>query len=172
MRPKTFQSHPYRAIRWFGLTALFLLVTVPGATIKASAASKIDPSAYPELSLDHLLPLIVADIKANLPDPYSIKDLTVCSAGMIHLRDGKPYKWSVQLAMNAKGPNGAYTGFSPYTIGFKQGTVDLHIFSPGLSREGLDGLIRRSVMKQFASCTTIPDATVQSLLVRPIGSGD
>lgn len=141
-------------------------------SVSPAAAEIIDPAAYAELAIDRQLPLIIADIKQTLPDPYSIRDLTVCPARVIKLRDGKVERWGATFAMNTKTDAGGYSGFTGYAMTVKNGRIDLHVTSMLMpSKDGFDALINRSIMKRFEKCTPIPNETVQALLERPIGSG-
>lgn len=78
----------------------------------------------------------------------------------------------MRLAFNVKNSVGGYNGFKPYAIGFKDGRVNLHVFTMKLSgADALDTMINDSILKQFANCTPVADAKVQELLAEPIAGG-
>ncbi|CAN5410233.1 hypothetical protein BH09PSE4_BH09PSE4_03460 [soil metagenome] len=150
-----------------------MIITVIAATLAFAASDKPDPSAYPDLSQERLLPAIIADLRRTLPDPYSIRDLIVCPAHHIKVENGHPVRWAVSFALNAKNASGGYTGLSSYLIGFKNGRINLHA-SPTLmaGTDALDAMINRAIMKNYEKCPTIPDAKVQELLAAPATGGN
>ena len=140
------------------------------------AAADVDPTRYPELSPEALLPPILSELKRTLADPYSIRDFTLCQARSIKLKDGKPVSWQVSLAFNAKNSFGGYTGFKTYSALFKNGVIRGGVSATQIAKtDGIEGLINSSVARQVASCPPVSDAQVQRLLspeastLKPVG---
>lgn len=146
--------------------AILALSTAPSAHSATSIDKvEVDVAAYPELSSDALLPAIIGDLKQELADPYSIRDLTICPARSVKLRDGRPYSWVVDFALNARGKTGGYDGLTSFVIAFKQGRITLHASAAKFNKESaLDTLINRANLKRFAPCERVPNAKVQALL--------
>jgi hypothetical protein len=125
---------------------------------------EIDPAAYPQLSVEQLLPALISGLKRSVPDAYSIRDLTVCPARNVKLKNGMPASWALQLAFNAKSESGGYTGLLAYVALFKDGKVTQVLRTSLATKDALDRLIDRAILRRMADCTAVPDETVQQLL--------
>lgn len=146
-------------ISWLLATAA-LITTTP-----AMASDQLDPVTYPELAPAAVLPAILAELRHTLPDIYSVREMRLCPAIRIKLKDGKPTDWAIRFEFNAKNQNGGYAGIRREVAIFRDGRIKYPIGnSPQLGREGLDGVFSKMVDKQMAPCTAIPDATVQQVL--------
>ena len=130
----------------------------------AAAPSPAQQAPVPEVQIDAFLPALIAGLKRNLPDAYSVRDLTVCEASKVKLTDGRPTGWVVQLALNSRTTAGGYGGLTAYTAMFKEGRVNA-VYSTGQpSADPLNGLIYKAIMKRIARCRPIPQVQVQALL--------
>ena len=146
------------------LAPALLMVAAP------ASAADINISAYPELAPDALLPPIMAALKRTLKDPYSIRDMVLCPAGKVKLKQGKPVSWSVQFSLNAKNSYGGYTGVQTYAAIFRNGRLSGNVIATGFpGGEGIAGLINSEISRQLALCPTVSDEKVQQLL-SPAGS--
>ena len=144
-----------------------LAIMLAGAWLAAApgkAAAKADPDAFPELSLEQLLPPLMVGLKRYVPDAYSIRDLTVCPAKSIKLRAGRPVGWIVRLAFNSRNENGGYTGLSAYGAFFKDGKVTRVLATTSPTSDPLLQLLNRRNIDSFADCPSVPDGRVQQLL--------
>ena len=64
----------------------------------------------------------------------------------------------------------AISGLTPYTVGFKDGRINLHAFTSKLpGSDALDGLINKAAINRVLKCEPVPDATMQKLLAQPLG---
>jgi hypothetical protein len=140
--------------------AIALLAATPVA-----AKEKVDPAAYPELSADALLPLILADLKQTMKDPWSIRGMLFCPARSITLKDGKPVSWSVMLQFNAKNGFGGYVGVRTYRAAFRKGQLNGPVRSAELdSEKGFAAIVNAAVAASVANCPAIPDEQIQQIL--------
>lgn len=150
-------------------TDKMIITAIIASLAIATAPEKQDPSAYPELAQEKLLPAIIADLRRTLPDPYSVRDLIVCPARQIKIKDGRPVSWVVSFALNAKNAAGGYTGLRSYVVGFKNGQINLHASSTSMpGADAFDAMINRAIMKRFETCPSIPNDKLQALLSAPI----
>lgn len=139
----------------------WLCVTVFAST-PASATEPIDPAKYPELAPEAVLPAILAELRHGLADVYSVREVRICTATHIKLKDGAPSDWAIRFEYNSKNENGGYRGIQREVAIFKSRRIAYPLGNaPQLSRDGLDGLLSRKVDKQMEACTPIPDATIQ-----------
>ena len=128
-------------------------------------AADVDVSAYPELAPDTLLPIIAAELRATLKDPYSVRDFVLCPARKVSLKNGKPASWSVMFSLRAKNSYGAYEGVQIYAAIFRNGRLSGGLSSPQFkSSEGLEGLINRSIARMLTACPGVTDERIQQLL--------
>lgn len=129
------------------------------------AKNPIDPAAYPELASEAQLPAILAELRHTLPDIYSVREVRICPASRIKLKDGRPSDWAVRFEYNAKNQNGGYSGIQRDVAIFRRGRIAYPIGNaPQLGRTGLDGVFNKSVDRQMEACTAIPDSAVQQAL--------
>lgn len=150
--------------RFCFLVALILLVSC-GFARPVRAKVDVNTAAWPELSPDALLPPILAELKRTLNDPYSIRDFTLCEAAKIKLKNGKPDRWSVQFAFNAKNAYGGYAGVRTYIAVFREGRMASTILSSQFeSSDGLEGLINSMVARRMATCPTVSDDKIRELM--------
>lgn len=148
--------------------ALLLAAVALSTTTHAIAGEQIDPAAYPELAPDAVLPAILAELRHTLPDIYSMREMRLCPATHIKLKDGKPNDWAIRFEYNAKNQNGGYAGIRRDVAVFRDKRIKYPIgTAPQLGREGLDGVFSKMVDKQMAPCTAIPDVTIQQVLQAP-----
>lgn len=164
---------PYRimqAMRAGGTLLAFAAANAAGAT--ALGDGELDPAAYPELAPEKLLPVIIADLKRTIADPYSMRDFLLCPPRQIRLESGRPVKWTVDFGFNARNANGGYSGLTPYVVVFKKGVITLHaLTSQTASKDGLDGLdslIARAGINHILKCPGVPDGQIQALIAAPL----
>ncbi len=154
-------------------TAACLLAAVLTCTTVPVHADAINPAAYPELSVDALLPPILAELKRTLKDPHSITDFTLCLPHKAKLRDGHPVSWSVTFSLNARNSYGGYEGVHIYSALFHDGHLSGPILSDQFdSNEGFEGLINGMIARKMATCPMIDDAHIQAILSGSIFKGD
>ncbi|MHA6724190.1 hypothetical protein [Sphingomonas sp. RS2018] len=133
--------------------------------LATATPADVDPTGYFELMPGALLPLILAELKNTLADPYSIRDFTLCPARSIKLKEGKPVSWQVSIAFNAKNSFGGYTGRKTYSALFRNGVLRGGISSTQFAKtDGIEGLINSMVVKKMASCPQVADDEIQRLL--------
>lgn len=138
-----------------GLIAIITMLTAA----PVSATEQIDPSAYPELAPEAVLPAMLAELRHNLPDVYSVREVRICPATHIKLEGGKPKDWAIRYEFNAKNQAGGYTGIRRDVAIFRDSHIKYSTgTSPQLGREGLDGVFSKMVDKQMALCKPIPDS--------------
>lgn len=143
------------------VAALMVLLTASAA----QADQQIDPAGYRELAPEALLPAILAELRHTLPDVYSVREMRLCPASHIKLKDGQPNDWSVRLEFNARNETGGYAGIRRDVAVFKNRHIAGSVgTAPQLGRTGLNGVFSKMVDKQMAPCTAIPDAAIQQAL--------
>ena len=148
--------------------ALGLCLAPLAAFSPVLASERIDPAAYPELAPDAQLPAILAELRHTLPDIYSVREMRICPASRIKLKDGKPNDWAVRFEYNAKNQSGGYAGIQRDVAIFRNRRIAYPIGGePQLGRSGLDGVLGRTVDRQMEACTAVPDATIQQVLAAP-----
>lgn len=162
--------------KWL-LAAASITCLIPAAGSPAFAMDKArDAQAvaeFPELAPARLLPAIIDALKRELPDARSIREFVICPAGNIKMGKAprRPISWSVRVAFESKNESGGYTGSKIYGAVFREGKRILvsSVQLPG--KDGLDGLINRSIAKAMEDCPVVADETLQELLqqtMRPV----
>lgn len=131
-------------------------------TIATSALAQQAPD--PTLQIDVLLPSLITGLKHNLPDAYSLRDLTVCEPRKVKLRDGRPVSWVVSLALNSKTTTGGYSGLTAYTAVFKDGRVSAIYTTSQPGGDPFNQMIYNSIMRRIANCRPVAQTLVQALL--------
>jgi hypothetical protein len=164
-----------KARMFLASAVLAVLQISPAYSLEPSPAvsDKPDPSTYPELAPDRLLPAIIADLKRTIPDAYSMRDFLICPARRIKLIDGHPVRWSVTFGFNAKSESGGYTGLTSYSIAFKDSRIAMHASASKMpGKDGFDQLINDAIIKDLLKCSSVPDSRIQELLALPLTPGE
>lgn len=126
-----------------------------------------NPGPKPE----NILPQIVAKLRGELRDPYSIRDFILCepsaSAPMKPFSkrmEWRPAKWTVLFALNAKNAYGGYTGREPWRATFAGGAVERVSSAKLGSASSIDVTLNQLTEKLLEKCQRVPDAEIQRLL--------
>jgi hypothetical protein len=133
-------------------------VAVPEAPMPAGYD---DPGPKPEKAL----PVILADLRRTMKDPYSMRDFRLCEASVAQAfrypgRAGlwQRARWTVHFALNAKNSYGGYAGQTYFTATFEGGKLT------GVSSPDLGPELNRKLLGITLDCPTVPDAELQRLL--------
>ena len=127
-----------------------------------------DPGPKP----DNPLPAIMAKLRVQLKDPYSIRDFVLCdlSASSPHYdRFDKSWtrsSWSIMFALNAKNSYGGYTGQRDGRAYFRDGQLERLFFGSDEIRTNLDADLARMKAQLLERCQRIPDEEIQKLVSR------
>lgn len=112
-----------------------------------------------------ILPKIVGRLRTELRDPYSMRDLTVCTPERLDPYFGiqwVPARWSVRITLNAKNSFGGYTGSTMYTVTFERGEISQVTEFRGVPFVGPK--VNADLLSAAQRCPRIPDAEIQRLL--------
>jgi hypothetical protein len=133
--------------------------------VAAAAAAQVAPASLPELEPKTLLVPILAELKRTLADPYSLRDFTLCPAERIKLKDGKPVRFVVSFAFNAKNSFGGYMGVKTYAAIFRNGRISGGITATHFDKtDGISGLVNDAIARKVTNCPPVADALIQQLL--------
>jgi hypothetical protein len=131
----------------------------------AAAASQPTAASFPELEPKTLLLPILAELKRTLADPYSVRDFTLCPADRLKLKDGKPVRFDVSFAFNAKNSFGGYMGVKTYAAVFRNGRISGGITATHFDKsDGISGLVNEAIARKVTNCPTVADELIQRLM--------
>ena len=113
-----------------------------------------------------VLPLIVNRLRTTMKDPYSMRDLTMCSLERIEAYNSplgwQRARWVSKITLNSRNAYGGYTGSTNYTVNFRDGVAaEITEF------RGIDLLppsVNARLMAAAQACPRVPDAEIQRIL--------
>jgi hypothetical protein len=76
----------------------------------------------------------------------------------------RPVRWYVGISFEARNESGGYTGTRLYGAVFREGKRILLSSAQLPGKDGLDGLINRSIARGMEDCPVVADETLQELL--------
>lgn len=129
------------------------------------------PTGYdnPGPAPQNFVPKVVAKLRQELKDPYSMRDLRICEpkAGTAYYGlEWKRARWSSLITLNSKNNFGGYTGVTVFSVSFEKGEAVEMLMMRGLSvlspTQNLDLMARTHAMAR--ACPPVPDAEIQRLL--------
>lgn len=135
------------------ITAGAIGIALTGAV--RAKGTDIDISAYPEMSQERALPQIATALRDTLYDTASVTNFKICyPPAKMKFKDGRPVRWTIMLSLNSKNQYGGYAG--------NQGMAAVFYDNRSPWVFSLDAPLDR---KTLATCTRIPDAEIQRLLL-------